>query len=304
MRLFASERFEEHTPPPGHPERPERAEVFTAFADAFRQKGGQVVEPRLATHDELARVHTAAYLADVAARAGRATMIDEDTFTSPESHEIACLAAGAAIDAARYAVRTGEPTLALVRPPGHHAEPGRAMGFCLYNNIAIAAAALRADGLNRIAIVDIDVHHGNGTQAAFYSDPAVLFVSTHQFPYWPGTGAAEEQGEGAGAGLNVNVPLPPGTGDVGYEMAYATQVVPVLEDFKPDAILISAGFDAHKSDPLGGMQVSTAGYRRVMEILDDAAVDLCGRRVALVTEGGYDLAALKQCLEAAGSVFS
>lgn len=304
MRLFASERFEEHTPPPGHPERPERAEVFTAFADAFREKGGHVVEPRLATHDELARVHTAAYLADIAARAGRATMIDEDTFTSPESHEIACLAAGAAIDAARHAVRTGEPAMALVRPPGHHAEPGRAMGFCLYNNIAIAAAALRADGLNRIAIVDIDVHHGNGTQAAFYSDPAVLFVSTHQFPYWPGTGAADERGEGDGTGFNVNVPLPAGTGDVGYEMAYATQVVPVLEDFKPDAILISAGFDAHKADPLGGMQVSTAGYRRVMEILDDAAVDLCGRRVALITEGGYDLAALKQCLEAAVSVFS
>lgn len=303
MRLFASDRFAEHTPPPGHPERPERADVFAAVAAEFRQAGGLVSEPRLATTDELARVHTATYLADIAARAGHATMIDEDTFTSPESHEIACLAAGAAIDAARHAVATGEPAMALVRPPGHHAEPGRAMGFCLYNNIAVAAAALRADGLTRVAIVDIDVHHGNGTQAAFYADPSVLFISSHQFPYWPGTGAASEQGSGAGTGFNVNVPLAAGTGDVAYELTYATQVVPVLEDFRPEAILVSAGFDAHKADPLGGMHMSTAGYRRVMELLDDAAVDLCGRRIALVTEGGYELTALKQCLEAAIAVF-
>lgn len=304
MRLFASDRFEEHTPPPGHPERPERAEVFTSVAAAFRAGGGVVSEPRLATHEELARVHAAAYLADIVGRAGRATMVDEDTFTSPESHEIACLAAGAAIDAARHAVRTGEPAMAMVRPPGHHAEPGRAMGFCLYNNIAIAAAALRADGLSRIAIVDIDVHHGNGTQAAFYDDPSILFISTHQFPYWPGSGAAEERGRGAGLGFTLNLPLPAGTGDVGYELAYSTHVAPELEDFHPEAILVSAGFDAHHLDPLAGMTMTTGGYRRVMEILDDAAVQLCGRRIALVTEGGYHLGALRQCLDAAVSVFS
>ncbi len=304
MRLFASDRFEEHTPPPGHPERPERAEVFAAVAAAFRRGGGVVSEPRLATHEELARVHTAAYLADVAARAGRATIIDEDTFTSPESHEIACLAAGAAIDAARHAVRAGEPAMAMVRPPGHHAEPGRAMGFCLYNNIAVAAAALGADGLARIAIVDIDVHHGNGTQAAFYSDPSVLFISSHQFPYWPGSGHADERGSGAGLGLTLNLPLPAGTGDVGYELAYSTHVVPALEDFHPEAILVSAGFDAHHLDPLAGMTVTTGGYRRVMELLDDAAVELCERRIALVTEGGYHLGALRQCLDAAVGVFS
>lgn len=304
MRLFASERFEEHTPPPGHPERIERGETFTAVAEAFRDAGGVVIEPRLATRDELARVHTAAYLDDIALRAGRATMIDEDTFTSPDTGDIARLAAGAAIEAARHAVATGEPTMAMVRPPGHHAEPHRAMGFCIYNNIAIAAAALRADGLSRVAIVDIDVHHGNGTQVAFYRDPSVLFVSSQQFPYWPGTGAADETGEEDGRGFTLNLPLPAGTGDVGYELAYATHVVPALEEFRPNAILVSAGFDAHTLDPLASMAMTTGGYRRVMELLDDAAGRLCGRRIALITEGGYHLGALRQCLEAAISVFS
>lgn len=304
MRLFASERFEEHSTPPGHPERPERAAVFTAVMRAHAARGGTVVEPRLATRDELARIHTTAYLDDIAARAGQATMIDEDTFTSPESHEIACLAAGATIDAALHAWRTGEPALAMVRPPGHHAEPHRAMGFCLVNNIAVAAAALRAAGAARVAIVDFDVHHGNGTQAAFYDDPNVLFISSQQYPYWPGTGAASETGERAGRGYTVNIPLPAGTGDVGYELAYATQVVPALQDFNPDVILVSAGFDAHEADPLAGMQVTTDGFVKLMAILDDAARQLCGRRIALVTEGGYDLPALRACLDEAVQLFS
>ena len=210
MILFSSPRFGEHVTPTGHPERPERAEVFDAVAESFARAGGMIQPPRAATREELTRVHGGAYVDRIAATAGRAAMLDPDTFTSPESHEIALLAAGAAIDAARHASETGEPTLALVRPPGHHAEAERAMGFCLYNNIAVAAATLRATGVAKVAIVDIDVHHGNGKQAAFYRDPTVLYVSSHQYPYYPGTGAASETGEGAGEGFTINIPMAAG----------------------------------------------------------------------------------------------
>jgi acetoin utilization deacetylase AcuC-like enzyme len=299
MILYASPRFAEHATPPGHPERPERAEVFDAVAAEFARQGGSIRPPRAATREELARVHTAAYLDRIAATAGRAAMLDPDTFTSPESHEIALLAAGAAIDAAREAWQTGTPTLALVRPPGHHAEAERAMGFCLYNNIAVAAMALRAEGAARVAIVDIDVHHGNGTQAIFYTDPTVLFVSSHQFPFYPGTGAANETGAGPGEGYTLNVPMPAGSGDTDFEAAYGTTIIPAVERFHPDVLLISAGFDAHELDPLGGLRLTTSGYTGLLARLDDVASRVCGRRIALVTEGGYHLTALRECLESA-----
>ena len=171
------------------------------------------------------------------------------------------------------------------------------MGFCLFNNIAIAAAALRADGIERVAIVDIDVHHGNGTQAAFEADPAVLYISTHQFPFYPGTGAADEVGIGAGKDFTVNIPLPAGATDEDYLQAYESQVIPALDRFKPQVLLVSAGFDAHARDPLGGMRVSTEGYLAICERIDDAGARLCGRRIAWITEGGYHLPTLQACLE-------
>ncbi|MBA2603157.1 MAG: histone deacetylase, partial [Acidobacteria bacterium] len=218
MLLISSPRFEEHVSPPGHPERMERAHVFNAAAARWLERGGRSTAPRPATREELERVHAAAYLDELEGTAGRAVQLDADTYTSPESVEIAALAAGAAVQAALHALDGGEPAFALVRPPGHHAESDRAMGFCLYNNVAVAAAAARARGVERVAVVDIDVHHGNGTQWMFYTDPSVLYVSTHQFPFYPGTGAADEVGRGAGAGFTVNVPLEAGATDADYAL--------------------------------------------------------------------------------------
>jgi acetoin utilization deacetylase AcuC-like enzyme len=296
MQLISSPRFQEHTTPPGHPERPERAEVFDRIASAWRERGGKTIEPRPATREELLRVHDAAHVDAMAAANGRAVMLDADTFTSPESYEIALLAAGAAVQAAEHALDTKETAFALVRPPGHHAERDKAMGFCLFNNVAVAAAGARARGLSRVAIVDIDVHHGNGSQWMFYDDPAVLYVSTHQFPFYPGTGDANEIGTGAGAGFTFNVPLEAGATDADYATCYLA-IANVLMEYSPELLLISAGYDAHVEDPLASMRVSTAGYAAIVRILQGAA-ERIGCPLALVTEGGYDLDALAGCVAA------
>jgi acetoin utilization deacetylase AcuC-like enzyme len=302
MIIYASPRFAEHTTPPGHPEGPERAGVFDAVADAFAKAGGIVRPPRPATADELGRIHSADYLGKLQKIAGRAAMLDPDTFTSPESHEVALLATGAVVDAAREAYDARMATFALVRPPGHHAEADRAMGFCLFNNIAVAAAALRAGGVERVAIVDIDVHHGNGTQNSFYEDPTVLYISSHQFPYYPGTGAADETGAGAGRGATLNVPLAAGATDDVYLRAYESKVIPAVDAFKPEVLLVSAGYDAHARDPLAGMRLTVSGYSRLAGLLKDAADRHCHGRTAWVTEGGYHLGALRECLDATISV--
>ena len=295
MLLISSPRFEEHVTPPGHPERPERAHVFDVVASAFRQRGGTVVDPVAATREQLARVHSDEHLERIAATAGKPSMLDPDTFTSPESHEIALLAAGATVQAAEHALRTREVAFALVRPPGHHAERNTAMGFCLYNNVAVAAAQAIASGIARVAIVDIDVHHGNGSQWMFYEDPRVLYISSHQFPFYPGTGAAGEVGRGEGAGFTVNVPLEAGATDADYDLVYRAIAAPVLTQFAPQLTLISAGFDAHEADPLASMRMSAAGFMRILRRLKAAALQ--SGALALVTEGGYDLPALRECLE-------
>ena len=245
--LVSSTRFVDHVTPVGHPERPERAEVLHTVATSFKEQGGEVIEPRLATDEDLLRVHTQEHVDAIVATRGKATMIDEDTFTSPDSDEIARLAAGAVLTAVDRVLDgpTRSRALVMVRPPGHHAEADRAMGFCLYSNIAVGAAYARSRGCARVAIVDYDVHHGNGTQWIFYEDPTVLFVSSHQWPFYPGTGAASEKGRGEGLGFTLNIPLDAGAKDDEIEKKYAEQVIPAVRAFKPDLIMVSAGFDAH-----------------------------------------------------------
>lgn len=296
--VVSSKRFAEHLTPVGHPERPERAEALTKVADAFRDQGGTVIEPRAATDADLLRVHSQEHVAAMVATRGKATMIDEDTFTSPASEEVARLAAGAVLAGIDRVLNGAERSRAvvLVRPPGHHAEAGRAMGFCLYSNIAVGAAYARSRGCERVAIVDYDVHHGNGTQWIFYEDPTVLFVSSHQFPFYPGTGAAWEEGRGAGVGFTLNIPLEIGTKDDEIERLYADRVAPKLREFRPNLILVSAGFDAHEQDPLGQLRMTTAGFGRLSSMLVALADELCGGRIVFVTEGGYDLQAIEDCL--------
>lgn len=296
--LVSSRRFVDHVTPAGHPERPERAETLLAVAASFKEQGGEVIEPRAATDEDLLRVHTQEHLDAIVATRGKATMIDEDTFTSPDSDDIARLAAGAVLTGVDRVLDgpSGSRALVLVRPPGHHAEADRAMGFCLYSNIAVGAAYARSRGCARVAIVDYDVHHGNGTQWIFYEDPTVLFVSSHQYPLYPGTGAAEEKGRGAGVGFTLNLPLVIGTKDEEVERQYEEQVYPALCSFKPDLLMISAGFDAHELDPLGQLRMTTQGFGRLTRQLLTVADELCEGRVVLVTEGGYHLDALRDSL--------
>ena len=297
--VISSDRFAEHQTPPGHPDCPERAEVMEAVAAQWRTRGGEVVAPRQATREQLARVHDADYLRRISETAGRAVALDPDTYTSPETHEIALLAAGAAIDAIERVMGGSHQTaLALVRPPGHHAERDRAMGFCLYNNVAVAAAHARALGAGRVAIVDFDVHHGNGTQHRFDDDPSVMYVSTHQSPYYPGTGACDETGVGSGKGFTVNLPIEAGAVDADYRLVFDEVVVPVLRQFKPDVLLVSAGFDAHERDPLASMRLTTGSFGAMASELRRVAEECCSGRMALVTEGGYDLRALAASLNA------
>jgi acetoin utilization deacetylase AcuC-like enzyme len=300
LTLFTSPIFADHLTPPGHPERVERFEVMQTVAADFRQKGVAVTEPRPATDAEIGRIHAAEHIALIKETAGRAVALDPDTFTSPRTWEAVRMAAGAAVSAVDHVLDegAGARAFALVRPPGHHAEHGRAMGFCFFNNIAVAAAHARARGISRVAIVDFDVHHGNGTQWSFYDDPAVLFVSSHQYPYYPGTGAANDIGSGAGAGFTLNLPLSAGATDADYDAAYSQVAFPILRQFRPELVLVSAGFDAHMDDPLAGMRLTGAYFGKLMRAVADVADAFSQGRLVAVTEGGYDLAGLASSLRA------
>jgi acetoin utilization deacetylase AcuC-like enzyme len=284
---------------PGHPERPERVDaVISGIADGAAAGGASLERARVepAEPDALERVHPAPYLAllDDAAQQGGG-WIDADTFIGPESMVAARLAAGATIQAAMAAAGgEAEVAFAAVRPPGHHARRERAAGFCLLNNVAVAALALRAAGLaQRIAILDWDVHHGDGTQSIFDADPDLCYASTHQVPLYPGSGDAAERGAGPGLGSKHNLPLTPGSGDAAFTDAWLTQLLPAVEAFRPEAILVSAGYDAHRLEPLAELEVTEAGYRSVAEAVGRLARGGEVRGVGLTLEGGYDLEALR-----------
>jgi acetoin utilization deacetylase AcuC-like enzyme len=272
--------------------------VMDVIADRWRQQGGEVAAPGSATLEQLARVHDREYVRRISETAGRVVALDPDTYTSPETYEVALIAAGAAIDAVEHVLRRSHGVaLALVRPPGHHAERSRAMGFCLFNNVAVAAAHARTLGAHRVAIVDYDVHHGNGTQHVFESSPNVLYASTHQFPFYPGTGAADEIGVGSGRGFTVNLPIERGAVSEDYRLVFTEVVLPVVRQFKPDLVLVSAGFDAHERDPLANMRLTSEAFAAMTMELRAVAAECCDGRMVLVTEGGYDLHSLAASLD-------
>ena len=292
--LFRSDTFREHDTG-GHPENAGRLVAIDDALEHLDLLGGRPGIPFTAAPDDaLARVHDPRYIAgvrDFAARGG--SWLDADTAVGPNSVDIAALAAGAGISAVDAAL-DGRATRGFVlgRPPGHHATPSRGMGFCLFNTVAIAAAHALSRGVDRILIVDWDVHHGNGTQDAFYESDQVLFCSVHQWPLYPGTGAATERGTGRGAGYTINVPLAAGAGDATYAEIFDRVIFPAAGAFQPELVLVSAGFDAHADDPLGGMLVTDRGFGDLARRVVQVAYTHADGRVVAILEGGYDPPAL------------
>jgi acetoin utilization deacetylase AcuC-like enzyme len=300
--VLCDERFLGHDPGPEHPEAPSRLRSVLRALDPL-PSGATLRRPtREATRDELLRVHAAAYVDEVVSLRGRSGALDGETLLSEGSVDAALLAAGASIELVD-ALKEGHAAsgFALVRPPGHHAEADRGMGYCIFNNVAVAAAHARASGFQRVLIADWDVHHGNGTQAIFYDRDDVLFFSVHQDKLYPASGASSERGASRGLGLTRNVPLPPLSGDREILAAFTGVLVPAAEAFCPDLVLVSAGFDAHADDPMSDGRVTTDGFGALTGVVLEIARRHAQGRVGLVLEGGYDLSSLgasvRRCIE-------
>ena len=292
--LVIDEAFLAHQNPPGHPERAERIQAL------LEAVGSSVLPicrfpPLKAEREWIERVHDQSHFNLIQSTRGRAhSMLDPDTYAGPNSFDTACLASGTGIGLLKEMEQGNlQAGFALVRPPGHHAERSRAMGFCLFNNVAVAAQWARDAGMaERVAVIDFDVHHGNGTQDIFWGRADVLYVSSHQHPLYPGTGRMDEMGIGPGEGYTVNLPLPPGRDDRFIVSLYQDAVLPIIEEYEPDLIIVSAGYDAHARDPLAGMRMTEAGFAALSALLVTAARELCRGRILFSLEGGDDLNAL------------
>jgi acetoin utilization deacetylase AcuC-like enzyme len=301
LAIIKDNRFLKHDPGEGHPENPHRLRVIYDLIE--KDFGGlPLISPRLASEKELALVHDPSYIRAVAGTEGRVhSQLDPDTGLSARSYEIARLAAGGLLEAVdsilipNSELSSSNSVFAFVRPPGHHAERDHGMGFCLFNNIAIAAQyAKEKYGLRKILIVDWDLHHGNGTQHAFYEDSKVLFFSSHQYPYYPGSGNYTEVGKGPGEGFTINAPFPPGFGDDEYYCVYNEILRPVALEYSPELVLVSAGFDPYIRDPLGGMKVTGEGFGALAAIVRDIALQTCDGKILITLEGGYNPQGLRE----------
>jgi len=303
IALIYDDAFLAHKTTPGHPERPER---LTAIITQLKKSGLHDellhLEPKPAPLEYIYAVHDRDYVkrARISCEQGKDFLDCRDVPVCGKSYETAVLAAGAGLVAVDAVMKgKAESAFCAVRPPGHHAERDRAMGFCIFNNVAIAARyAQKKHGIKKVLIIDFDVHHGNATQSTFYEDDSVLHFGVHRHPFYPGTGAKELTGKGKGKGFNINVPLPAGQGIAGYRKAFKEQLRPAALKFKPELVLVSAGFDAHKADPLGGMALTSPDYGELTAMIKEIARECCAGRIVSFLEGGYDLKGLSTAVEA------
>ncbi len=297
--VVADKIFENHLPSYGHPESPERVR---ALNEMLKEKGLisklKSIPLRKAEEEEILLIHTKFHFNRIKGTDGRSVYLDTDTSTSADSFQTALFAVGSSLNMMEEFIKGNiKRGFALIRPPGHHAESDRAMGFCFFNNIAIVAEFCIRNGMERVAIIDWDLHHGNGTQWAFWTRSDVLYISTHRWPYYPGTGSLREVGEGEGRGYTVNIPLPGGSDDMVYVGCFEEIIAPVIRNYRPDIILVSAGFDPFIDDPLGDMRVTSEGFGRMAEIIVEVADEIGAGGPFLLLEGGYSIKGLTESVE-------